>query len=127
MICEEDLGLENQVIVPDSHMVYGKMAANFHGNPAKKMRLVGVTGTKGKTTVTNLIKTVLTLAGGKVGLIGTVQNEIGDEILESKNSTPEAMELQGLYKKMADAGCGWCVMEVSSHALDQHRTGAKQK
>lgn len=123
IICEEDLGLENQVIVPDSHMVYGKMAANFHGNPAKKMRLVGVTGTKGKTTVTNLIKTVLTLAGGKVGLIGTVQNEIGDEILESKNSTPEAMELQGLYKKMADAGCGWCVMEVSSHALDQHRTG----
>ena len=123
IICEEDLGLENQLIVADSHAVYGKMAANFHGNPAKKMHLVGVTGTKGKTTVTNLIKTVLTLSGEKVGLIGTVQNEIGDEILESKNSTPEAMELQELYKKMADAGCGWCIMEVSSHALDQHRIG----
>jgi len=123
VICEEDLGLENQVIVSDSHAVYGKMAANFHGNPAKKMHLVGVTGTKGKTTVTNLIKTILTLSGEKVGLIGTVQNEIGDEILESKNSTPEAMELQELYKKMADAGCGYCIMEVSSHALDQHRIG----
>lgn len=123
VICEEDLGLPCQIIVKDTHLAYGKMAANFHGNPADKMHLVGVTGTKGKTTVTNLIKTILTLSGEKVGLIGTVQNEIGDEILESHNSTPEAMELQALYKKMADAGCGWCIMEVSSHALDQHRIG----
>lgn len=123
IICEEDLGLPCQVIVPDTHLAYGRMAANFYGNPAGKLRLVGVTGTKGKTTITNLIKTILVHSGQKVGLIGTVQNEIGDEIIHAENTTPDAMELEELYARMVEAGCSYCVMEVSSHALDQHRIG----
>lgn len=123
VICEEDLGLPCQVLVPDTHLAYGKMAANFYGNPAGKLRLVGVTGTKGKTTVTTLIKSILTRSGQKVGLIGTIQNEIGGQVLHAENTTPDAMELEALYAKMVEAGCSFCVMEVSSHALDQHRIG----
>ena len=123
VVCERDLGLENQVLVADTHGAYGKIAANFYGNPSKKLKLIGVTGTKGKTTVTSLIKAILTRTGQKVGLIGTIQNEIGDEVLHTENTTPDAMELERLYRKMVEAGCEYCVMEVSSHALDQERIG----
>ena len=123
VVCERDLGLENQVLVADTHRAYGKIAANFYGNPSKKLKLIGVTGTKGKTTVTSLIKAILTRTGQKVGLIGTIQNEIGDEVLHTENTTPDAMELERLYRKMVEAGCEYCVMEVSSHALDQERIG----
>ena len=123
VICQRDLGLPNQVLVADTHWAYGKIAANFYGNPAKKLKLIGVTGTKGKTTVTSLIKAILTRTGKKVGLIGTIQNEIGDEIIHAENTTPDAMELESLYARMAESGCEYCVMEVSSHALDQERIG----
>ena len=123
VVCQRDLGLENQVLVPDTHQAYGKIAANFYGNPAQKLKLIGVTGTKGKTTVTSLIKAILTRTGQKVGLIGTIQNEIGDEIIHTENTTPDAMELERLYACMVEAGCEYCVMEVSSHALDQERIG----
>ena len=123
VVCQRDLGLEKQILTADTHKAYSQMAANFYGNPSKRLRLIGVTGTKGKTTVTHLIKAVLTSAGKKVGLIGTVQNEIGDEILHAESTTPDAMELESLYRRMVDAGCEYCVMEVSSHALDQERIG----
>ena len=123
VICERDLGLEEQILVPDTHLAYSKMAANFYGNPSKKLRLIGVTGTNGKTTTTKLVKSVLTGIGKKVGLIGSIQNEIGDEIIHAEQTTPDAMELEGLYARMVEAGCEFCVMEVSSHALDQRRIG----
>ncbi len=123
IVCEEDVGLENQILVPDTHLAYSRMASNFYGNPEKKLRLVGVTGTKGKTTVTSLIKRILTQSGQKVGLIGTIQNEIGEQVIHAENTTPDAMELESLYARMVEAGCTFCVMEVSSHALDQQRIG----
>lgn len=124
IVCERDLGLGNQVVVPDSRAAYARLCANYFGNPSAKMKLIGVTGTNGKTTVTNLIKQLLTAAGYKVGLIGTIQNEIGEEVIPAHNTTPEAYELQKLFRKMADAGCDYVSMEVSSHALDQSRVGA---
>ena len=123
IVCEEDVGFENQILVPDTHLAYSRMASNFYGNPEKKLRLVGVTGTKGKTTVTSLIKRILTQSGQKVGLIGTIQNEIGEQVIHAENTTPDAMELESLYARMVEAGCTFCVMEVSSHALDQQRIG----
>ena len=123
IVCEEDVGLENQILVPDTHLAYSRMASNFYGNPEKKLRLVGVTGTKGKTTVTSLIKRILTQSGQKVGLIGTIQNEIGEQVIHAENTTPDAMELESLYARMVEGGCTFCVMEVSSHALDQQRIG----
>ncbi|MGI5967798.1 MAG: Mur ligase family protein, partial [Anaerotruncus rubiinfantis] len=123
IVTERDLGLFRQIIVPDTHRAYAKMAANFYGNPSKKMKLIGVTGTNGKTTCTILIKSILKRLGKQVGLIGTIHNEIGDRIVPTEKTTPDAMELEALYREMADAGCEYCVMEVSSHALDQQRIG----
>lgn len=124
VVCERSLGLQNQVVVPDTRQAYARLCANFFGNPSRSMKLIGVTGTNGKTTVTNLIKQLLTSAGHKVGLIGTIQNEVGDEVIPAHNTTPEAYELQKLFRRMADAGCDYVSMEVSSHALDQSRVGA---
>ena len=123
VICERDLGLREQIIVDDTHFAYSKMAANYFGNPSKKLKLVGITGTNGKTTTTKLVKGILTSAGKKVGLIGSIENEICDEVIHAEKTTPDAIELEELYRKMVDAGCEYCVMEVSSHALDQKRIG----
>ena len=123
VVCERDLGLDAQILTPDTHQAYSRMAANLYGNPSKKLRLIGVTGTKGKTTVTSLIKAVLTAAGKKVGLIGTIQNEIGSRVIPTDKTTPDAIELEALYAQMVEEGCEYCVMEVSSHALDQNRIG----
>ena len=89
----------------------------------RKMHFVGVTGTNGKTTITNLIKHILTEAGHRVGLIGTIQNEIGDKIVHTDNTTPFVYDLMGLYAQMAEAGCDYVVMEVSSFGLVQERIG----
>lgn len=123
VVAERPLGLSVELDVADTHQFYGQAASAFYGHPSRSMKLVGVTGTKGKTTVTSLVKKVLTDAGNRVGLIGTVQNEIGDKALHAENTTPEAMELEELYAQMRDAGCSYCVMEVSSHALEQQRIG----
>lgn len=92
-------------------------AAAFNGNPASKMTMVGVTGTNGKTTITYLLKQILEKSGKKVGLIGTNQNMIGDEILPTERTTPDGNGLQSLLAKMAEKGCDCVVMEVSSHSL----------
>ncbi len=121
VVAERDLGLKNQIIVADSRKAYALLSANLNGNPAKKLKIIGVTGTNGKTTVSTVIKQTLERCGKKVGLIGTVANEIGELRVPARYTTPDAAELHVLLKKMCDAGCEYLVMEVSSHALDQLR------
>lgn len=110
------------VLVSNARSALAALGANWFGHPADAMCVVGITGTNGKTTSTYLLKHVLEKTlGAKVGLIGTIQNMIGDEILHTERTTPESFELQKLFSEMVDAGCTHCVMEVSSHALVLHR------
>ncbi len=116
------------ISVKDTRHVYSVLAANWYCNPAKSLRLIGVTGTNGKTTVTYLLEDVLRQFGKTVGVIGTVDYRWTDrhgEIhrLEAKRTTPDALELQSLLRQMVDDGVEYLAMEVSSHALDQHRIG----
>ncbi|MBD5149088.1 MAG: UDP-N-acetylmuramoyl-L-alanyl-D-glutamate--2,6-diaminopimelate ligase [Oscillibacter sp.] len=102
----------------DSRAALARLGRNWFGDPAASMVMVGVTGTNGKTTTTYLLKGILEKClNAKVGLIGTNQNMIGDEVLHTERTTPESFELQALFRSMADAGCTHVVMEVSSHAL----------
>ena len=106
------------VRVEDSRRALAVLGANFYGHPAERMTMVCITGTNGKTTTTYLLKAILEQAlGAKVGLIGTNQNMIGQEVLPTERTTPESFELQGLFARMREAGCTHVVMEVSSHAL----------
>ena len=110
------------VLVPDAREALARMAAVWYGEPAKKLTMVGVTGTNGKTTTTYLVKQLLEKTrGAKVGLIGTNQNMIGDEVLPAERTTPDSLTLHSLLARMVSAGCGYAVMEVSSHALAQRR------
>lgn len=118
VIAEHDLGLgSRQIIVDDSREFYGKLCAKWFDHPEKKLKLIGITGTNGKTTITSVIKHILTKNGHKCGLIGTIQNEIGDEIIHTDNTTPMAYDLMMLFDKMVKAGCEYVVMEVSSFGL----------
>ncbi len=111
------------LVSPAPRQAFGQMAANWFGRPGDRMTLVGVTGTNGKTTTTYLLKGVLEeVCQAKVGLIGTNQNLIGEEVLPATRTTPEAYALQSLLARMAEAGCTHVVMEVSSHALALERT-----
>ena len=121
VVCEYDLGVENQIIVDDTRKAYSPICASFFGNPADSLKLIGLTGTNGKTTTTFLIKQILENVGKKVGLIGTVQNMVGDEVYPAHYTTHDPHELQSLFRKMVDAGCEYCIMEVSSQALAQGR------
>lgn len=105
------------VIVKDTRKALAVLCSRFHNDPSKEFKLVGITGTNGKTTTTYLIKTILENSGQKVGLIGTNQNMIGDKVLPAERTTPDGFELQKLFREMADEGCDTVVMEVSSHAL----------
>ena len=110
------------IITDDTRKALARVSCNFYGNPSRYFKLIGVTGTKGKTTTTHMIKSVLEKAGYKVGLIGTIANYIGDECLgESSRTTPESLELQGLFYKMAKAKVDYVVMEVSSQSLKLSR------
>lgn len=125
VVCERDLGLgERQIITENSRKLYGQICSAWFGHPERKMKMIGVTGTNGKTTITNVIKHILMKNGHKTGLVGTIQNEIGDEILHTDNTTPMAYDFMGLLAKMADAGCEYVVMEVSSFGLCQYRIGS---
>ncbi len=121
VVVERDLGLENQIVVSDTRDVYTRLCAAWFGHPEKELKLIGVTGTNGKTTITTVIKKVLTDFGCKTGLIGTCQNEIGDEIIPTARTTPEPYDLFELFRKMTDAKCEYAVMEVSSQGLEQKR------
>ncbi len=110
------------LVVPDARAALARLSANWFGHPARALCVLGVTGTNGKTTTTYLLKSVLErVLGAKVGLIGTNQNMIGEEVLPAHRTTPESYEVQRLLREMADAGCSHAVMEVSSHALALHR------
>ncbi len=112
------------VLVEDDRLALSQMAANFYGHPAEKMTMIGITGTNGKTSATLLLKHVLEqTVGAKVGLIGTMENQIGDLVIPTERTTPESLELQALFAQMRDAGCTHVVMEVSSHAIALHRVG----
>jgi UDP-N-acetylmuramoyl-L-alanyl-D-glutamate--2,6-diaminopimelate ligase len=117
----ESLGVP-VIEVRDSRHVLGVLASRLLGDPSHRLRMIGVTGTNGKTTTTYLCKSVLEAAGARVGLVGTVAYLIGSERIEATHTTPGAVELQGLFKKMADAASDAAVMEVSSHALALDRT-----
>ncbi len=121
IIAERDTGFDNQILVEDTHSEYAHLCANWFGNPAEKLHLIGVTGTNGKTSVTYMLKSILEAAGHRVGLVGTIQNMIDDRVIEAKNTTPDAYALNELFSEMLAAGCSYAVMEVSSHALDQRR------
>ena len=110
------------LVTPDARRALALVSANWFGHPARELTLVGVTGTNGKTTTTCLIKDLLErVLGTKAGLIGTIENQIGALRLPAHRTTPESYEVQQLLRQMADAGCTHVVMEVSSHALVQHR------
>jgi UDP-N-acetylmuramoyl-L-alanyl-D-glutamate--2,6-diaminopimelate ligase len=124
VVCEYDLGLgDKQIIVSDTRVAYGELCAEWFGNPHKKMKFIGVTGTNGKTTTTNILKFCLTEQKKKVGLIGTIQNEIGSEIIHTENTTPFCYELFQLLAKMSEEKCEYVIMEVSSFGLEQKRIG----
>lgn len=108
--------------VKDTRYAMAFISANYFGNPADSMKIIGVTGTKGKTTTTYLIKSILENAGFKVGLVGTIETIIGDKVIPSVNTTPESFTLQKYFKQMKDEGCEIVVMEASSQGFKLHRT-----
>ncbi len=107
--------------VEDTRYALALLSAAYFGYPAEQLRVIGVTGTKGKTTTTYMVKSILESAGYKVGLIGTIEAIIGDEVIPASNTTPESYVIQEYFRKMLDRGCDCCVMEVSSQGLMMHR------
>jgi UDP-N-acetylmuramoyl-L-alanyl-D-glutamate--2,6-diaminopimelate ligase len=107
--------------VEDSAVALGIMASNFYGNPSSKLLLVGVTGTNGKTTIATLLFKLFRKLGYSAGLLSTVQNHINDEIIPATHTTPNPIVLNSLLKDMVLEGCDYCFIEVSSHAIVQHR------
>ena len=112
------------VLVESDRLALALLGCNFYGHPARSMTMIGVTGTNGKTSTTLLLKQVLEkVLGAKVGLIGTMANLVGDEVIPTERTTPESFDLQALFGRMRDAGCTHVVMEVSSHAVTLERIG----
>lgn len=111
----------NKILVKDTRLTLPKLAGNFFGHPAQKLKIIGVTGTNGKTTITYLIDDILIRAGFKAGLIGTIQYRLNDRVIPATNTTPGPIEMQTFLKEMVNHGLEYTVMEVSSHSLDQHR------
>lgn len=109
------------ILVEDCRLALAQISSVFYGHPSEKLTLIGVTGTNGKTTTTNLICHIIEAQGEKTGLIGTIHNRIGDKVLEGSRTTPESLELQQMFAAMVDEGIRYAVMEVSSHALELHR------
>jgi|BioPla2DNA2_1021312.scaffolds.fasta_scaffold06325_5 UDP-N-acetylmuramoyl-L-alanyl-D-glutamate--2,6-diaminopimelate ligase len=114
------------VRVKDTRYALASVADIFHQHPSGKFKLIGVTGTKGKTTTTYMIKSILDTYGQKTGLIGTICNKIGDEVLPTDRTTPESHDLQELFGEMVEKKVDSVVMEVSSHALDLHRVSCSE-
>ena len=110
------------ILVKDTRYAMALIAAAYYGYPGEQLKVIGITGTKGKTTTTYMVKSILENAGYKVGLIGTIETIIGDTVIPSANTTPESLLVQKYFRQMLDAGCDCAVMEVSSQGLMLHRT-----
>jgi UDP-N-acetylmuramoyl-L-alanyl-D-glutamate--2,6-diaminopimelate ligase len=125
VICEELPGHTatevDFIMVANSAVALGIVSANFYDNPSKKLKLVGVTGTNGKTTIATLLYQLFRDLGYKCGLLSTVENQINGTIIPSTHTTPDQVELNRLLDEMVTLGCDYCFMEVSSHAVAQHR------
>jgi len=109
------------VVVTNTSESLGYIASNFYDNPSEKLKIVGVTGTNGKTTIVTLLFNLFTYLGYKTGMLSTIQNKINNRILETTHTTPDALKINELLSQMVDDGCEYVFMEVSSHAIDQHR------
>ena len=125
IICEALPSVINEAVtyvqVDNAADAAGYMSHNFYGEPSLKLKLVGVTGTNGKTTIATLLWKLFTAMGNKCGLVSTVQNQIGEKIIEATHTTPDAVTINALLKQMADEGCTYVFMECSSHAIHQGR------
>ena len=117
VLVERDMGYKEQILVSDSRKAYAQLCANFFGRPADALRMIGITGTNGKTSVSFILKHLLEQNGCKVGLIGTIQIMIGSESFETDFTTPDAYEFHKYLKQMLEKGCDTVIMEVSSHSL----------
>jgi UDP-N-acetylmuramoyl-L-alanyl-D-glutamate--2,6-diaminopimelate ligase len=125
VVCEELPEIRRDkvsyIVVKDSALALGRIASNFFDNPSSRIKVVGITGTNGKTTIASLLFQLFQALGHPCGLLSTVKNQIGAEVLPSTHTTPDPVQLQSLLDKMVKAGCTYAFMEVSSHAVDQHR------
>lgn len=124
IVCEDEVQVPHGITiikVKDTRIALAKMACNYYENPSSKMKMIGITGTNGKTTSAFMIKSILEECGYKVGLIGTIANYIGNKVLKTERTTPESLELQELFNDMVSEGVQYCVMEVSSHSLELER------
>lgn len=124
IIVQEDVSVPEDITiikVKDTRKALALMSSNYFGNPKDKLKIIGITGTNGKTTSAFMIKSILEKAGCKTGLIGTIANYIGNKKVDAVRTTPESYELHELFKNMVEAGVEYCVMEVSSHSLDLDR------
>ncbi|HIZ21228.1 MAG TPA: UDP-N-acetylmuramoyl-L-alanyl-D-glutamate--2,6-diaminopimelate ligase [Candidatus Blautia faecigallinarum] len=125
LVVEEEISAPADVTViqvKDTRYAMAFISAAYFGYPAEQLKTIGITGTKGKTTTTYMVKSILENAGYKVGLIGTIEAIIGDKVIPAENTTPESFIIQKYFREMADAGCDCVVMEVSSQGLMLHRT-----
>ncbi len=125
ILCEEIPVNQNEKVtyikVKDTSAALGIIAGNFYDNPSEKIKLVGVTGTNGKTTTVTLLFTLFKKLGYKVGLLSTVKNQINNDVIPATHTTPDAIQLNAMLRQMNDKGCTHCFMEVSSHAVVQNR------
>jgi UDP-N-acetylmuramoyl-L-alanyl-D-glutamate--2,6-diaminopimelate ligase len=125
LVVERELDVDvAQVVVPDVRAAMAPLAARFYGDPTAELRVVGITGTNGKTTTAFLLREILEAAGIRCGLLGTVKQVVGGAEEEVERTTPEAIDLQATFRRMLDGGDVACAMEVSSHALVLHRADA---
>ena len=121
VVVGRSLGLQNEILVADTRKANAVLAAAFFGNPGRKLELIGVTGTNGKTTVSTVLKQSLVHLGQPSGLLGTIRNEVMNRVIPAKFTTPEPWDLNALLYDMTTAGCRYAVLEASSQALEQQR------
>src|SRR4030066_1050763 len=123
VVSEEEQGVSNRttVLVPNSRQALAKISSNFYGDPSSRIRLIGITGTNGKTTTTYLLESIFKKTGSPVGVIGTVNYRFGEKTTPASNTTPESLDLQRILWEMRREGISHVIMEVSSHGLDLDR------